>query len=170
MAVNAGAIDVKPGIARGQLLHRADLIGQGVVAHVAVVGLVKFLRAPRRPHPVDLDDDEPELRQRLRIAARRRELAAADAAGLRTRINMVDDRISLRRVQIHRFVHQPVQIGDPVARLHCERHRRLPAGGKQPGDVGFFKGQHRPAVRILENRRRRHIGRRKDVDDIAARA
>ena len=54
------------GIALRQLLHARHLVGQRVVAHVAEVGLVEFLTAPRRAHAVDLHHDEPQLRQRLR--------------------------------------------------------------------------------------------------------
>ena len=88
------------GIARGQLLHPGHLIGQRVVAHVAVIGLVELLRSPRRAHPVDFDDDEAEFGERLRIAARRRERAAADAAGLRAGIDVIDDRVLLRRIEL----------------------------------------------------------------------
>ena len=40
-----GAIQVDPGIAFGQLLHAGHLVGQAVVAHIAVVGGVERLRA-----------------------------------------------------------------------------------------------------------------------------
>ena len=156
------------GIPRRQLLHPRDLIGQRVVAHVAVVGLVELLRPPRRPHPVDLDDDEAELGERLRIAARRVEGAAADAAGLRTGIDVVDDRILLRRIERGRLVHQAVEIGDAVARLDGNRQRRLPAGGHQPGDVGLFEREDQLAVRIAQLRHRRHVGLRIDVDEETA--
>ena len=75
------------------------LIRDRVVAHVGVVGLVELLRSPRRPHPVDFDDDEAELGEGLGIAARGEKRAAADAAGLRSRIDVVDDRVFLRRIE-----------------------------------------------------------------------
>ena len=65
---------IDPGIPRRELLHARDLVGQRVVAHVAEVRVVELLRSPGRPHPVDLHDDEPELGERLRIAARREKL------------------------------------------------------------------------------------------------
>src|SRR3954452_9875040 len=99
MTVDAGTIDVDPREPRGKFLHRPDLVGQRVVAHVAVVRLVELLRPPRRTHPVDLDDDETELGERLRVAARRREDATADAAGLRTGVDVIDDRIGPRLVE-----------------------------------------------------------------------
>src|SRR2546421_13088800 len=102
MAVDAGAVDVDPRIAARELLRRRDLVGQRVVAHVGVVRVVKFLGAPWRSHPVDLDNDESELGERLRVAARRRKRTAADAAGLRTRIDMVDDWILPSGIEIVR--------------------------------------------------------------------
>ena len=52
----------------GELLDPRDLIGKSVVSHVAVVGIVKRLRAHGGPHRIELDHDEAELGQRLQIA------------------------------------------------------------------------------------------------------
>src|SRR5207244_4815551 len=71
VSVDSGAIDIDPREPLRQLLHAGNLIGQCVVSHLAVVGVVKRLRSPRRAHAVDLDDYEPKLRQSLRIAAGR---------------------------------------------------------------------------------------------------
>ena len=73
MTVDRRSIGVDPAIAPRQFFHAGDLIGQRVVAHVRVVRVVKRLRSPRRPHPVDLDDDKPQLSERLCIAASGRE-------------------------------------------------------------------------------------------------
>jgi hypothetical protein len=82
---DAGPLDIDPRIPARQLLHAGDLIGNRVVpAHRAVVRVLERLRPASRAHPVDRDDDEAELHQGLTIAARRREGAAAGAAGLRT--------------------------------------------------------------------------------------
>ena len=165
MAVDAGRVDVDPRIALRELLHPGDLIGQRVVAHVAVVGLVERLRSPRRAHAVDLDDDEAELGERLRVAARRREAAAADAAGLRPGIDVVDDRILLRRIEVRRHVHQAVEIGLAVARLDRDRRRRLPPVASELRDVGLLerrrsacrsrRAARRPAARRASNSCRR---------------
>src|SRR3546814_7745113 len=61
LAPYAGAVEVDPGVAFGQLLHPRDLVGQRVVADVAEVRVVEGLRAPRRAHAVDRDDDEAQL-------------------------------------------------------------------------------------------------------------
>jgi hypothetical protein len=93
MAPDAGAVEVDPRIAARQLRHAGDLIGDGIVAaHRAVVGVLERLRSAGRAHAVDRDDDEAELGERLAVAARRAERTAAGAAGLRARIDVVDDR------------------------------------------------------------------------------
>ena len=54
---------------REKVSFNAAYGGERVVAHVAEVRLVELLRPPRRPHPVNFDDDEPELGEGLRVAA-----------------------------------------------------------------------------------------------------
>ena len=116
------------GIPLRQFLHARDLVGQRVVApHRAVVRVVERLRAARRAHAVDRHDDEAEFGERLLVAARGRERARAHAARLRPRIGLVDDRVLLRRVEVRRPEHHAVDVRLAVARLHAERHRRLPA-------------------------------------------
>src|SRR5207247_1151883 len=48
VAVDPGAVEVDPRVAPGQLAHPGDLIGDAVVAHVAVIGVVEGVRAQRR--------------------------------------------------------------------------------------------------------------------------
>ena len=97
---------------------------------------MEFLRARRIAHAIDLNHDEPQFRQRLRIAARRRKTAAAHAAGLRARINVVDDRILLRRIEVGGDEHQAVHIRLAVARLHAVTEPAVssprPAASKYP--------------------------------------
>src|SRR5579859_556503 len=95
VAVDPGTIKVDPGIALGELCHPRYLVGQGVVAHVAEVSVVEFLGAPGVSHTVNLNNDEAQLREGLRIAARSRKGPASDAALLRARIDVVDDGILL---------------------------------------------------------------------------
>ena len=153
-----------------QLLHAGHLVRQRVVAHVAEIRFVKFLGAPRRAHAVDLHHHESQLRQRLAIAARRRKAAAADAAGLRAGINVIDDRIFLAGVEIGRLEHQPVHIGHAVARLHRERNRRLPSRGQQLARYPRFPSSVISLpVLVAHHRNRRHIRLRVTVDEIMAR-
>src|SRR5687768_18413546 len=98
MAPDAGALDVDVRVPLCQLAHPGDLIRDGVVAHVAVVEVGERLRSPLGAHAVDGDNDEPELGERLVIAARGNEEPGADAAAPRTRIDVVDDRILPRLV------------------------------------------------------------------------
>src|SRR5215469_7316714 len=98
MAPDPDTLDVNPWILRGQLSHPGHLIWQRVVAHVAVVEVVKFLRSQRVAHPIDLHDHEPKLSQRLAVTARTGERPAMNASALRPRIDIVDDRILLAAV------------------------------------------------------------------------
>src|SRR5690606_29701919 len=69
VAPDAGTLDVDERVALGELAHSCDLIGQRVVAHVAVVRVMERLGASGRAHAVDLDDDEAELGECLIVAA-----------------------------------------------------------------------------------------------------
>ena len=131
VAIDAGAIDVDPRVPLRELFHPGNLIGERVVAHIGEIRFVKFFRTPRRPHPVDLDDDEAEFGKRLRIAAGRVERAPADAAGLRPGIDVVDERILLRWIEHRRLEHQPIEVRLAVARFDGNRRRRLPSGREQ---------------------------------------
>ena len=147
VAPDAGAREVDVGILLRQLLHAGDLIGDRVVAaHRAVVRILERLRAARRAHAVDRDDDEAQFGERLPVAARGGERAAAGAARLRAWIHVVDDRILLRRIEIRRHEHQAVDVGLAVVRLHLDRDRRLPARRQQLRDVGLLE-RHDQACR-----------------------
>ena len=61
VAKDAGAIDVDEGILCGQLLHACDLIGNGVVAEIGVIGLVEALGAQVGSHAVNAHDNEAQL-------------------------------------------------------------------------------------------------------------
>src|SRR5438132_9287207 len=105
MAIDASALDIDPRVAFGKLLHRGYLIRQSVIAHVAIISIVKFLGPHRVSHAIDLDDDEAEFGERLRVAARRRERTATDTPALWARIDVIDDRIFLLLVEIRRLEH-----------------------------------------------------------------
>src|ERR1035438_7628162 len=100
---DARPFNVDPGKPPRQLLHAAHLVGQRIVAHVAVIGVVEALRALRVSHAIDRHDDESQFGERLRLAARRLERPAAYAAALRSRINVVDDGILFPRVEVGRL-------------------------------------------------------------------
>src|SRR5215475_15137800 len=98
MPPDARAIQIDPWISPCELLPRRNLIRQSVIPHVAEISVVEFFRAPRRPHTIDFHDDEPELRKRLRIAARGKKVSRPDASRLGPRIDVIDDRVLRRRV------------------------------------------------------------------------
>ena len=65
-AVDADARQVDVRVLRGRRLHPEDAVGEAGIGQVLPADVVERLRPPVRPHPVDLHDDEPQLRQRLR--------------------------------------------------------------------------------------------------------
>ena len=89
-------VDVDERVAGGELLDGGLLVREAVVAQVAVAVVVVPLRPLRMAAAVaDLDDDEPELRERDVVAARIEVLR--HAFGLRTRIDVGDDRYFFAR-------------------------------------------------------------------------
>ena len=89
-------------------------------------------------------------------------------AGLRTGINVIDDRIFLRRVEMRGREHHAVEIGLAVTRLHCDRGQRLPSVGHQLRDVLLGDLHHQLAVAVAHNRRLRLGRRRVGIDEIAS--
>ena len=55
---------------------------------------------------------------------------------LRTGIDVIDDGIALRCVEILRPIQDPVHVGGPIVRLHPEGLRCLPSGGEKAAHVG----------------------------------
>src|SRR5262245_19823633 len=100
MPPDARPIDIDPGILFRKLLHSGYLIGQSVVAHVAVIKVVELLRTERISHAVDLHHDEAKLGQRLSVTTRRGKRAASDTAALGTGIDLIDDGIFFLFVEV----------------------------------------------------------------------
>src|SRR6202022_1138783 len=73
VTIDTRAADVDPPVALSEFLHSGDLVGQGVVAHPAIVGVVEGLRSPRRSHSVDLDYDKSKTGERLALPSRGQE-------------------------------------------------------------------------------------------------
>ena len=121
MAEDADAVDVDPLVARRELLDAGLLIGKAVVAHVEVAEVLIGVGTVGASAAVaELDDDEAEIGEALRNA--RRAERVGDALGLRSRIDVGDDRILLRRVEIEGLVHIAPDVGDSVG---CLDHERL---------------------------------------------
>ncbi len=153
-------------MARGQFLHARHLVGQRVVGHVAIPGIVEGLGAPRRTHAVNGHHDEAQFGQRLIVDMGGQKAAAAHRAGLRAGVDVVDDRVLFGRIEVGGLEHHPVQLGPAVARLDRERHRRHPAGSLEAGDVGAGDfGDLGPVGRAAQQRHRRHGGGRIGIDE-----
>src|SRR2546429_2714016 len=105
MAVDAGSINIDPREFFSELLHCRHLIRQSVIAHVAIISIVKCFGPHGISHAIDLDDDKAEFRERLRVATRRRERTAADTATLWARIDVIDDWIFFLLVELRRLEH-----------------------------------------------------------------
>src|ERR1041385_8611475 len=104
MAEDADAIDIDPLVAGGELLDAGFLIGESVVAHVEVAEALIRVRPIRTPAPIaDLDHDEAEIGETL-VHAHRTE-REGDRLRLRPRIDVSDDRILLRRIEIEGLEH-----------------------------------------------------------------
>src|SRR5205807_1826456 len=99
--------------------------------------VVEFLGAPWVAHAVNLNHNEPQLREGLGVAAYSREIPAPYAALLRAGIDVVDDRILFAGIKVGGLEHQSIKIGNPIARFHGEGDGRLPSGCLQAGDVSL---------------------------------
>src|SRR4051794_23907751 len=116
MPEDSYAVEIHLGVARRELLDRRDLIGDAVVRHVAVEGVVERLRAAGGSHRINLHDVEAKLRERPRVAGGIDvELPGADGADLRARVDVVDDRILPPRLDLRRTIEQSLEIRLPVA-------------------------------------------------------
>src|SRR5687768_3562193 len=97
--VDPDLVDVDPRMTRGKLPDSCDVVRKTIVSHVAVVIIVEPLGAAWRAKVVELDDDEPELRERTRLLTPRAETPRSHRARLRARVDVRDDRILLRRIE-----------------------------------------------------------------------
>ena len=167
VAPDAHAIDVDERVAPGELLDRGLLVGQPVVAQVAVAVRVVPLRAVRVAAAIaDFNHDEPELRERDVLALRER---LGHALGLRSRVNERDDWILLRRIEIERLVHHAIQIGHAIVGLHLERLWELEPRLERRREVGRLEVEERRAGGVDHHRLRHGVDARRGVHEVAAR-
>src|SRR5207244_5000949 len=102
MSPDADLVDIDEGVAPRELLDRRFLVGETIIAQVPVAIVVVPLRSLRIAAAVaDLDDDKPELRQRLAAAARIEYFR--HALGLRSGIHEQDDGVLLGRIEVERL-------------------------------------------------------------------
>ena len=136
MAVDAYPVKIDERMSRTELLDGIFLILKTIVAQVAVAVVVVPLRAVRVSAAVaDRDHDHSDLGEPVGAGEA---LAPGDVVRLhlRTRINIVADRIDLCGVEVVRLVHRSVEVGDTVGGLHLESFRELVAGLEQQAEVG----------------------------------
>jgi hypothetical protein len=133
----AGAVEVDPRIVVRELFDGGDLVRECVIAHIAEPVALETGRAERRADAVDRHHDEAQLGQRLIVIVRRQEAESQQRADQRARIDIVDDRIFLMRIEVGRLEQQAVEIRFAVARLDDDWLGRLPADGAQAGDIGL---------------------------------
>ena len=129
VAIDADARGVDPGEAGGELPDPGDLVGDGVVAHVPVVGVVECPGAERGAGAVDADDDKAQLGEGLHIAVGGGEGARAARAGLGAGVDEVDDGVVGGGVEVAGAEQKAVQVGLVVASFDCDGE-----GGTQPRD------------------------------------
>ncbi len=110
------------------------------------------------------DDDEAVLCERRAGPAGIEGLG--HALGLRPGIDVGDDRILLRRIEVERLVHHAVDIRDAIVRLDRERLGELEAGFLQRRQVRRLELRDDVAQRVDEHRLRRRVHARVVVHEI----
>ena len=151
--------------------HPKNPIREPSIHDVLVANVVKRLAPITRPHPVDANHDEPKLRHlhptRVGMEVLR------NVATMRTRINVLDHRIALRRIKVGRQINMTPNVRLSVSPLCAKHARYLEARLCQFRSIGNFQINHflpglgapnlmhrshvRPRVRIQQERTIRRI-------------
>src|SRR5262249_14221072 len=161
---NTDAVDVVVRVFLRDRLVPEDAVGEAGVGEFVPADVVEFLGAVGRAHAVDLCDDEAEVGQGIAGAKR-----LGHERALRAGVNVLDDRVALRRVEVPRPGDDPPNAGRAVAALGDEHLRRLPAAGLQVGYVRPLQlADERAVVAPPQLVYRRHVHPRIGVDDVLA--
>ena len=144
------------------------MVGQGVVDHVAVIGILERLAAQGRAHAIHRNHDEAQLGQCLVVTVGRHEAARTNRTHLRTWIDVGDDRILLFGIEMRGLEQLPIDVGFAVASFYRERFRCHPAGGFQTSEIGMRQFFHLLAIAIAHNGYRRRVDLRIHIDKILA--
>ena len=142
VAVDAHPLRVDERMSGRKLLYGIFLILETIVAQIAVAVVVVPLRTVRMAAAVAHgDDNHPQLGEPVGAGE---VLAPGDVVGLhlRTRIDIVADRIDLCRVEVIGFVHRSVEVGHSVCRLDLESFGESVAGFQQQAQVGSLEIQN----------------------------
>src|SRR5262249_22597597 len=142
-----------------------DAIREAAIAEILVRDVVEGARAIVRAHAVDLHYDEAELGERLRGHA---ELLRHERS-LRAVVDVLDDRVLLRGIEIRGLVDHAPDVGPAVAALRAERLGHLPSRFDRWRCVAMFQLHHlRSILSAMQLANRRLIDPRVGVDVVFA--
>ena len=157
-AVDTHVVGVHVRILGGSGLDPLNVVGQSGVLQVLIADLLKLLATVACAHTVDLNHDEAQLGQSRGIPEERGE-RLGNVSVARSCIDILDDGISLRRVEVGGTVDESPHVGLSIATLRLEYLRSHPAIGLQLRDVGRLKRLQQLAVDgASQLSYRRHIG------------
>src|SRR5688500_19382604 len=108
---------------------------------------MKRLRSVRRAHAVHLDHDEAELGLRLHPARDLERLRRVRA--MRTGVDVFDDRVLLRGIEVERLPYQTPDIGHAVAAPGHKYFRRLPTERCQSRSVAALDDGRRATAQAV---------------------
>ena len=131
MAVDAYFFNVNERMAVRKLFDCIFVVLERVVAHVAVAVVVVPLRPARMASALTYrDNDEPGLCETVCAYAHARERIIY-GLHLRAWINVIHYRIDLCGVEVERFVHYSVEVGNSVRCLYRKELRELVSVGEE---------------------------------------
>ena len=158
MSMNTHLIYIYIIITHCQLLDSIFVVGQGVIAHIAIsIVMIPLGTAWMSATLPYRNDNKTGLCQSVctRSHAGKRINRTFD---LRTRINIVYNRIYLCRIEIKRFIHHTIKVSHPIGCFHLKRFRKLVTGSKELREITFLNRHHLVAVCIQQ------VGTRHCVD------
>ena len=134
------------------------MVGQRIITHVSVTVVVIPFRTARvtttLPHGYH---DKSGLCQAVGTDTHPTE-RIIHSFYLRTRIDIVNNRINLGRIEIKRLVHHAIQIGHSIGCLYLKRFRELVTSRFQRREIAFLYGHHLITITIQQVRTRNGVG------------
>ena len=165
--MDSHAVDVDEGIAGGKLLDGCFLIGQTIVAEIAVaVVVIPFRTVGMSAAVADGDHYESGLCETVG-AHRHAGERIVGGLDLRARIYIVDDGIGLLGIEIKRLVHDSVEIGHSVGCLDSEHFGELVAVGEQLAEIGALQCHDFISAGVVESCLRYGVDAGEVIDEIA---
>ena len=160
MSVDTYPCDIDKRITRCQLLHSRLMVGQRIITHIAVTIVVIPLGTTRMTATLsDGNHDKSGLCQAVGTHTHPSE-RIIHGFYLRTRIDIVNNRVNLGRIEIKRLVHYTVQIGHSIGCFYFKRLRELVTSCFQRRKIAFLYRHHLVAVTVQQVRTRDGVGTR----------